>query len=166
MDLKKKISWSFWHTSWKPCVEIPGPELIYLQDGGWHTGAVEVPLGTAEEDSPMFSVSLVLFWKRKAAGLRFWGGCLPLHLLGIHCLERGGRSACGICCVELKSPHSLISGLLKRLSTSLTSNQGVPVTQKPKEKKKAKPYFHLDSLNSSLKKMPWNCHPLSVCLIK
>lgn len=89
---------------------LPGPELIYLQDSWWSRGAVEVPLGTAEEDSSVVSVSLVLPWKRKAAGLSFRGGCLPPHLPGPHCLERGGRDARGICSVrnpnELKSPHS------------------------------------------------------------
>lgn len=117
-----------------------GPELTYLQDSGWSRGAVEVPLGTAEEDSSVVSVSLVLPWKRKAAGLSFRGGCLPPHLPGPHSLERGGRDARGICSVrnpnEPKSPHSLISGVLKGLSASFTSNQGVPVTQQTQEKKK------------------------------
>lgn len=153
MDFLKKISLPFWHTWGKPCANIPGPEFIYLQGCGWHRGAVETPLGTAEEDSSEFIVSLVLFWKRKAAGLSFWGRCLRC-----------------ICCVrdhnELKSPHSLISGVLRRLSTSFASNQGVQSPRNPRGKKQNLISIWTPWIPVSRKCLEIATHSLSVWLNK
>ena len=106
----------------------PGPEFISNTvcgtEGYWATSG-----NSWGRFSAVVSLSLMLYWKKKAADLSFWGGCLPpcvesaeARLARIRCLELGGRGARGIRSVrdhnELKSSHSFIFEVLERLSAS------------------------------------------------